>query len=211
MSAETSTPVRSYAIVSGSTRKVSQSSKVARYLVARLQASEPGAAVEHIDLSQVKLPEWNESFWDPTAAPDAAWSQVSASLARSQAIILVTPEWNGMVPPALMNVFLLAGRGELAHKPGMIVAVSASTGGAYSVAELRVSGQKNTQLTYTPDHIIVRDVRNVLNESEPQSDADTYLRGRIDYALRVLGVYSDAFARIRASGVLDPTSYPYGM
>lgn len=199
-----------YALISGSTRKTSQSGKVARHLAERIAALEPGAEATVVDLATTPIESWHEGLWagEPTTA---AWQATSATLAAADALVLVSPEWNGMVPPALLNIFLMASRGELAHKPAMIVAVSAAVGGAYPVAELRNYGTKNTQICYVPDHVIVRDARNVLNDGEPASEADAWLRGRIDYSLGMLGVYAQALRTVRESGRVDLKSYPYGM
>jgi hypothetical protein len=133
-------------------------------------------------------------------------------LRAADAIILVVPEWNGMVPPALMNLFLLAGRGELAHKPALAVTLSSGQGGAYPLAELRAYGYKNTRLCYIPDHVIVRFVENVLNEVDNiSSEEDRLIRHRLAYSLNILDVYSTAFKQIRSSQVIDLINYPYGM
>ena len=42
----------------------------------------------------------------------------------------------------------------MAHKPGLIVTVSAGLGGSYPVTELRISSHKNTRLCYIPDHVL---------------------------------------------------------
>ncbi len=47
----------------------------------------------------------------------------------------------------------------------LIVAVSSGAGGAYPVAELRMSSYKNSRICYIPEQIIIRDVENVLNEA----------------------------------------------
>jgi NAD(P)H-dependent FMN reductase len=200
-----------YTVVSGSTRKNSQSGKVARFVVDALRESDPEGTVDLHDLSEVALPAWREEFWDDGVPPDPEWAKVSASLKKSDGLVFVAPEWDGMAPPALMNVFLLASRGEIAHKPALLVGVSATSGGAYPVAEMRAFGGKNTQVVYVPDHVVVRRARHVLNGPEPVDDADASLRARLAYSLRILCVYARAFVPIRASGVIDLETYPYGM
>ncbi len=154
---------------------------------------------------------WHEGFWSDGPPPCPVWARLSPLFARSDAVVLVVPEWNGIVPPAVTNLFLLASRGELAHKPALLVGVSATQGGSYPVASLRASSQKNTQICYIPDQIVVHDARNVLEGPEPQSDQDAILRERIAYSARVLREYATAFRHIRASGVVDLASWPYGM
>ena len=201
--------IASYTILSGSTRADSQSLKVARYLAGELAARDSEAAIELVDLARTELPMWHEGFWH--GETDARWQRLATQLIESDALIVVAPEWNGMVPPALMNVFLLCEHGEIAHKPALAVGVSATGGGANPVVAMRAFTAKNTHVCYLPDHILVRDSRNVLSGAEPSGDADVALRGRIGYGLDVLRVYAAAFRLIRKSGVIDLETYPYGM
>jgi len=200
-----------YAIISGSHRPQSQSGKVARFISGRLQASDSAAECYVLDLGKTPLPFWDEGVWTSDPKILDIWSPVSAELAGSDAVVVVSPEWGGMVPAALKNLFLLAADGCLYHKPGLIVGVSASRNGAYPVAELRVSSYKNTHLQYISEHVIVRHVGDMLNEAAPQSDDDAALRKRLDYSLSVLAEYAKALRQVRASGVLDRKAFPYGM
>ncbi len=200
-----------YAIISGSHRVNSQSGKVARFIAARLAALNPEASSYVLDLGQSPLPLWDESIWqgDPTIL--SLWKPIADELKTSDAAIVIAPEWGGMVPPALKNFFLFAADGSLYHKPGLIVGVSASRNGAYPVAELRVSSYKNTHVQYISEHVIVRQVGDVLNEETPQTDDDISLRKRLDYSLSVLAEYAKALQAVRASGVLNRKDYPFGM
>jgi NAD(P)H-dependent FMN reductase len=200
-----------YAIISGSHRPQSQSGKVARFIAARLPALDTEASSYVLDLGQTPLPLWDEGVWTGDAKILDQWKPVSAELADSDAAIVVAPEWGGMVPAALKNLFLLAGDGCLYHKPGLIVGVSASRNGAYPVAELRMSSYKNTHLQYISEHVIVRQVGEALNAEAPQSEEDGHLRKRLDYSLSVLAEYAKALRQVRASGVLDRKAFPYGM
>lgn len=200
-----------YAIISGSHRVNSQSGKVARFIAARLAALNPEASSYVLDLGKTPLPLWDESIWqgDPTIL--SLWKPIADELKTSDAAIVIAPEWGGMVPPALKNFFLFAADGSLYHKPGLIVGVSASRNGAYPVAELRVSSYKNTHVQYISEHVIVRQVGDVLNEETPQTDDDISLRKRLDYSLSVLAEYAKALQAVRASGVLNRKDYPFGM
>jgi len=199
-----------YVVISGSTRVNSESSKVAQQVIKSLQEADAGQDVDYVDLSSANIPNWSEAFWGDQP-PSPEWSAVSNKLKQCQAVVIVSPEWNGMVPPELMNIFLLASKDELAHKPAMIVGVSSGAGGTYPVAQLRNFGAKNTRLVYMPDHVIVKDVCNVFNEDTPVSDDDKYLRDRLLYSSRMLKEYADAFVSIRESGVYDRASFPFGM
>lgn len=200
-----------YAIIAGSHRPQSQSGKVARFIAARLAELNPKAESYILDLGKTPLPLWDEGVWEGDPKILDVWRPVSARLAGCDAAIVIAPEWGGMVPAALKNLFLLAGDGCLYHKPGLIVGVSASRNGAYPVAELRVSSYKNTHLQYISEHVIVRFVGDVLNGEAPQSDDDAALRRRLDYSLSVLAEYAKALKGVRDSGVLDRKAFPFGM
>ncbi|QHL89880.1 NADPH-dependent oxidoreductase [Sphingomonas changnyeongensis] len=196
------------AIIAGSQRPNAQSGKVAAFIAQAAAAR--GMAAETISLEHQPLPLWTD---DPVALPaqDAAWAPLRATIEAADALVLVTPEWNGMVPPALKNFFLYCTGHELADRPAMIVAVSSGNGGSAPAAELRMSSTRDTQICYTPEQVIVRRVTEVLNGAEPASEDDAYIRFRIDYALAVLGEYALALRAVRASGVRRFDILPYGM
>ena len=200
-----------YAIISGSHRPQSQSGKVALYIEKQLATLDSSASSVILDLGKTPLPLWDEGIWQGDPKIMDVWKPISTELKSCDAAIVIAPEWGGMVPAALKNFFLFAADGCLYHKPGLIVGVSASRNGAYTVAELRVSSYKNTHLQDISEHIIVRQVNDVLNEDTPQSDDDAALRKRLDYSLSVLAEYAKALQSVRASGVLNRKDYPFGM
>lgn len=202
-----------YLIVSGSTRINSQSFKVSSYIKEQLKTTGLGNDADIIDLSNKSIPDWDEGHWEHGDDWNATWTNHSKELKLSDAIIIVVPEWGGMVPPALKNFFQLCTNGELAHKPSLIVSISAGiTGGSYPVAELRMSSYKNTKICYIPDHIIIKNVTQVLDNSDQVNyDDDIYIKDRIFYSLNVLNIYAKAFKQIRDQEIIDQTQYKYGM
>jgi hypothetical protein len=74
-----------------------------------------------------------------------------------------------------------------------------------------MSSYKNTQFCYIPEHIIVRNVRNVFNDWNDSPPEEVYLRGRLKYALSLLVAYADALKIVRDGGVVDLATYPFGM
>jgi hypothetical protein len=84
-------------------------------------------------------------------------------------------------------------------------------GGAYPIAELRISSYKNTKICYIPDHIIIRDVNNVLNTVEPIDEADKRICARIDKTLDVLLAYTQAYISIKHIDCIKQDAIPYGM
>ncbi len=197
-------------IVVGSHRVDSESARVASYIERRLKAISAAETVV-VSLAGNPLPLWDEGVWGDDPKWESAWKPIARQLAESDAIVVISPEWSGMVPAGLKNFFLLCGNDVLAHKPGLIVAVSAALGGSYPVAELRMSSYKNTRLCYIPEHVIVRNVGRMLKGDAPADEHDAALRSRIDYSLRLLLEYAKGLALVRASGVIDLKQFPYGM
>lgn len=164
-----------------------------------------------LSLSDNPLPLWDEGVWGDDPKWRDLWSPIAAELGDSGGFVIVAPEWSGMVPAGLKNFFPLCGGDVLAHKPVLIVTVSASLGGSYPVVELRTSSYKNTRICYIPDHVIIRNVGRMLQGDQPNDEHDASVRERIYYSLRLLLQYSKALESVRSSGVIDLKSFPYGM
>jgi NAD(P)H-dependent FMN reductase len=205
-----------YLIVVGSHRAKSQSSKVGKYIAQEIKAKQKSVSVSIIDLRLNPLPLWDESKWKKGSKLVKQWAPYSKRIQQADALVIISPEWSGMVPAGLKNFFLLCDKHELAHKPALLVGVSASRGGAYPVAELRMSSYKNTFICYLPEHIIVRNVEKVLNDTKLNKDDkddkdDYYIKKRLSHALTMLSVYGKAFQKIRKSKKIDLKTYPFGM
>ncbi len=200
-------------IISGSHRKQGQSLKVARYIETRLIELGLCDSTYLFSLSEHPLPLWDEGIWNNDPKWQARLSPIAEELTESDGFIVIAPEYHGMVPAGLKNFFLCFGRNQLAHKPALIVGVSSADGGAYPVAELRMSSYKNSRICYMPEQIIVRHVESVLNAdpAENNQDTDAYFRDRIDWTLKQLQQYAIALQQVRQSGVTDMTKYANGM
>jgi NAD(P)H-dependent FMN reductase len=198
-------------IISGSHRKNSESEKVARYIIKEIH-SKLAFLTHFVSLAENPIPLFDEDFFNPNSAKwNKAWAPIAQELQSSDGIIIISPEWHGMVPSGLKNFLLLSSAKELGHKPGLIVSVSAGTGGAYPVLELRSSGYKNSRICYIPEHVIVRDCTHVLNHDTPESKNDTDMRERIEYALNIFAQYMKALKLVRDSGTIDHANFPNGM
>ncbi len=198
-------------ILSGSHRAEAQTLKVANYIKSILTREHAGATVHLYSLSGNPLPLWDEATG---GAPDALWDPIAAELKTADALVVVTPEWGGMATPGVKNFLLNCTAGEIGHKPGLIVTVSASRGGSYPVAELRMSGTKNNRLAWIPEHVIIHHAADNLNAPDGAPDLgkeDTIQRKRLRYALRLLEEYGKALKMVRASGVVDLKTFPSGM
>jgi NAD(P)H-dependent FMN reductase len=198
-------------IICGSQRSGSQTAKVGRFLQTLLSHSSAVETTFLLDLGQTPMRLWTD---DPNEQEDLTrtWQPISEELRNSEALVFVTPEWNGMVPPSLKNFFLYCRDHEIADKPAMIVAVSSGRGGSAPAAELRVSSYKDTHVCYIPEQVIVHDVASVLNSvDEPESEGDAYIRFRLSYGLDILLEYGKALTRVRQSHVRNFELIPYGM
>lgn len=198
-------------VIAGSQRPNAQSKKVATWLAGRLAARgiETGAL---IDIGESPLPFWDETAFSAAPSPlNDAWKPLSDELAACDGFIAVVPEWHGMVPPAFKNMLLLCTT-ELANKPGLIVAVSAASGGTYPVIELRTTGFKNNRICWIPDHVIIRGVTGLLNDT-PAADAkaEEAIKARCEHSLGILVEYAKALRAVRASGACDLKAFPFGM
>ncbi|MGD8560031.1 MAG: NAD(P)H-dependent oxidoreductase [Gammaproteobacteria bacterium] len=199
-------------VISGSHREAAQTLKVANVIQGYLDG---GISDESwlFSLSANPLPLWDEGVWDG----DPAWKErldpIKQQLASSDAFVIVSPEWHGQVPAGLKNFFLLFGKNELGHKPAMIVTVSSGDGGAYPVAELRMSSYKNSRICYIPEHVIVRHVEDVLNDDPASNNerSDSFYRERLQWALGILKEYGVALRHVRESGATKTDKFKNGM
>jgi NAD(P)H-dependent FMN reductase len=200
-------------LIVGSHRQDSQSTKVGRFMQKTLE--EKGLCDEtcFIDLAGNPLPLWDMGVWEGEPAWKQRLAPLHAELIDSDGFVVITPEWHGQAPAGLKNLFLLVNKDQVGHKPALITSVSAGDGGAYPVAELRMSSYKNNRICYIPEQIIVRNVESVLNDDPAQNntDADSYFRQRIAYALGILSEYAKALAQVRASGATDNDQFKNGM
>ena len=200
-------------IISGSHRRQAQSLKIARFIEKTLREKALADETWLFSLSGNPLPLWDEGIWEGDPKWQELLTPISAELASSDGFVIIAPEWHGQVPSGLKNFFLVWGKGELAHKPALIVTVSSADGGAYPVAELRMSSYKNNRICYIPEHVIVRNCEQVLNDDPAQNnpDADAYFRDRIAWALGILREYAVALKQVRDSGATDTSVYKNGM
>ena len=197
-------------IISGSHRKKSQSRKVADFMAGRMIQMGQEIKPWLLDLAEANFPMWDEGVWSGEEKWKKIWSPVAQELSSCDGFVVISPEWSGMATPALKNFFLLASSRELGHKPGLIVTVSSGMGGSFPVNEIRTSGYKNTRICYLPEHLVIRNIEkllNVVHDTDVTPD-DQYIRGRIDYAIRLLAEYAKGLKMVRDSGQVDHRPTP---
>ena len=200
-------------VICGSHRIDSQSGKVSNVILNMVKHNAIFDDTWLFSLAGNPLPLWDQGVWDGDEQWKSILTPLKEQLASSDAFVIVSPEWHGQVPAGLKNFFLLCTKKELGHKPALIVTVSNGRGGAYPVAELRMSSYKNNRICYIPEHVIVRNVEEVLNDKpEDNNDrSDKFYRERLVWALGILKEYANAFRQIRASGATESDIFKTGM
>ena len=183
-------------IISASHRANSQSKKISDFLHNNLLNNKLDLEIFSLDLADASLPLWSPEKKNGKGIWEENWSSISDNLNNSDGFILIVPEYGGMATPAAKNIFLLCGDGELAHKPGLIVAVSSGNGGAYPIAELRSSSYKNTHIMWIPENIIIRNVEE-FNPGNHGENIPEWLDNRIDYVLKLLLAYTSNMKPLR--------------
>ncbi|MDX2028671.1 MAG: NAD(P)H-dependent oxidoreductase [Alphaproteobacteria bacterium] len=201
------------ALISGSHRQNSQSLRVTTYLASRLPQLAAGTSTDIIELTDNPLPLWDEGMRQKDGASplQKQWEPYAKRLQAADGFVVTSPEWNGMVPAGLKNFFLYCTPKDVGHKPALITAVSASRGGAYPITELRMSSYKNSMICYIPEHLIVRNAASMFVGDTPMDKDDEYLRGRADFALKILLEYAKSMKSVRDSGVAFDKKYANGM
>ncbi len=208
-----------YTIIVWSHRADAQSAKVATYIQTQLTKMNKKNIVTIISLQDNPLPLRSDCMrskepQDEYQMRAHVWDPMAQKLQQAEAIIIIAPEWSGMAPAWLKNFFLYCNTELIGNKAALLVGVSSWVWGAYPIAELRMSSYKNNHLCYIPQHIIVRSVTEVLNDDtldETTTSRDSTIKKRMHYSLQVLEQYALALNAVRASGVIDIQTYPYGM
>lgn len=193
-------------IISGSQRAQSQSLRVANYL--DKIAKEHFTTSRIFDLHELNFPLWNEGVWQGTEEW-SQWRDFSSVLAESDAFIFITPEWHGMATPALKNFLLLTTAAELAHKPALAVSVSASVNGVYPISELRMTASKNNHVCLLPDHLIFRDIEQLLDVE--LNCTNEHMKQRTAYTMELLASYAVALKPVHKAMLEKGKQFVYGM
>ncbi|NJL23726.1 MAG: NAD(P)H-dependent oxidoreductase [Calothrix sp. SM1_5_4] len=177
-------------LISASHRPGSCSLQVANWIAGAL--GRMNIETDILDLAQIDLPFWSEEFWNEGSRELAQWMPFSERLQNSDALVIISPEWAGMVPPKLINFLLMCSRQELAYKPALLVGVSAGPSGTYPHRAVTHEQQARTIKWYfLPDHLIVRHVGAFLNPKPEQISGsrlnpDHPLNRRLELGLRIL-------------------------
>lgn len=123
------------AIVSGANRTGNKSGQVAQWLVQRAQNHHKMPQVAFLDVAAFNFPVMDERF-GVLENPHAGLADFSAALFDADAIIIVSPEYNGGMAGSLKNA-LDYFRKEFNRKPvGMVTVSSGDFGGVNALHQL---------------------------------------------------------------------------
>lgn len=121
------------AILNGSVRMGRKSPQVAEYLAQKLTGDYENITVNYLDLADFNLPIMQERRGIHPNLPTSA-EKLGVELERADALIVVTPEYNGGYPGVLKNA-LDYYYDEISKKPVGVVSVSSGRMGAIQAWE----------------------------------------------------------------------------
>ena len=122
-------------IVSGSARQQSITLRAAKYLQAHLKKVASTHNIGLIDLKEFPMPFIDKVYSTPAQAP-VEIQPLAERMFQADAFILVTPEYNGTIAPALTNWF--GHFPKQLHKPfGLVAASNGALGGIRAARDLQ--------------------------------------------------------------------------
>jgi len=195
-------------IIIGSSRKNSQSERIGYFLNDLISKIDEQIECEMFKISELDVPLWNEGMWEKESNIKTLWKPINDKLKTCDSFIVISPEWAGMATPHLKNFLLMANEGSLDYKSALLVGISSGMGGAYPIAELRMSGYKNNHIWWMPEHLIFRFVENLFNGEN--SEIDNELTKRSEAVLKLLINTTKAMKPV-IENIGDLKDFPYGM
>jgi NAD(P)H-dependent FMN reductase len=183
-------------LISGSHRQGSQSQRISEIIRLTLKELQPNLDSFSLDLGEEKLPLWAPEKKNGVGVWGHAWRKISENFQESDGFVFVVPEYGGMAAPSTKNLFLLCDKGELTHKPALIISISSGNGGSYPIADLRSFSYKNTHIMWIPENIIIRNVEQFNRGSHGES-IPSWLERRVEYTLKLLLAYSSNMIPLR--------------
>jgi chromate reductase len=178
---------------SGSARRESLNRK---FLAVAVQATrEAGGEVTLLDLNDFVLPLYHGDLEDADGLPANA-AKLIELIARHDALLIASPEYNSMITPLLKNTLDWCTRGDDDPFPGKVAAViSASPGGYGGVRSLQLAQQLLLKLgchivagqVTLPQADKAFDEHGALKESRAQKSVQTLAAVLVRTAVRLTG------------------------
>lgn len=185
-------------LISGSQRQGSFNLSLAHVVAGIARAR--GAEVNLLDLRTLALPLYDGDFEAANGVPAGART-LQAALAEADAMLVVTPEYNGFPTPLVINSFdwlsrlgagdgLPTGLATTANKPvGLLSASPGALGGLRSMNYLRQYFQMNFQMVVQPQQNALSRAGDAFDESGALKDPKTAaaVAGVVDALLAFAG------------------------
>lgn len=188
-------------VIIASTREGRATDRPAKWAAAAAGKLE-GVEVEVLDLRDYDLPMFNEAIspqYNPERKTEGIVKKWLDALARQDALIIVTPEYNRSIPGVLKNALDYVAY-ELQHKPVGIIA-HGSSNGAQAVSHLRGILPGNLALS-VPRAVFIPGAGNSFDENgelNAELAANPYgPASALDAMLQDLVAYAAALAPLRA-------------
>ncbi|WP_374562501.1 NADPH-dependent FMN reductase [Ideonella sp.] len=169
-------------LISGSQRQGSFNLSLAHVVAGLARAR--GAEVNLLDLRALALPLYDGDLEAASGVPAGART-LQAALAEADAMLVVTPEYNGFPTPLVINAFdwlsrlgagdgLPTGLATTANKPvGLLSASPGALGGLRSMNYLRQYFQMNFQMVVQPQQNALSRAGDAFDESGALKDPKT--------------------------------------
>lgn len=166
-------------IIAGSSRTNSLNRQLAAFAARRARAD--GLIVSELDLRTLDLPVYDGDLEARVGIPDGA-RQLLQALLRCDALVIVTPEYNGFPTPLLINAFdwlsrvtasstQVAGLTATANKPVALLSASPGPGGALrSMNFLRQYLQMAFAMLVVPQQFALGKAHEAFNDSGELKD-----------------------------------------
>lgn len=189
------------AVITGSTRPGRTTHKQSAWIVATAKQLS-GVEVEHVDLRDFPLPQFNEAVsprYNPNRTPEPAVQKWLDKIGSFDAYIYVTPEYNHSMPGELKNSFDYL-TWELKRKPTAI-ASHGTIGGARAAMHLK-EVLSEAQSVVIPNFNAIAHMSDLIDEDgtlDAAAAANPYgPQAQLDSLLSELQWYSDALSAARA-------------
>lgn len=160
------------AVICGSVRTGRKSSAVAKYF-ANILEKHQGVKVNYIDLKEFDLPVMQERRGHDQNLPEAA-EKLGVQLENADAILVVSPEYNGGYPGALKNA-LDYYYSELSKKPVGLVSVSNGRLAGVSALQMLQLLFLKVGSFVCPARMSVAEVESVFDEHE-KTDNEHFIK-----------------------------------
>lgn len=167
-------------VVPGSARNGSYNRKLADF--ASRRARETGLGITEIDLRALELPVYDADHEAAFGVPEGA-HRLMAAILESDAVLVVTPEYNGFPTPLVINAFdwlsripststAVSGLAATANKPVGLLSASPGPGGALrSMNYMRQYLQMAFAMIVVPQQFALGKANEAFDESGSMKDA----------------------------------------